>query len=249
MLVTTVLTFFVIRYGWHYTLVFSLFATACFAIVDAAFFSSALLKIAEGGWFPLSLGAAALVVMLTWRRGREIMQAKNRAHAIDLMPFLQSLLAQHVLRCPGTAVYMLPNPDAVPRSLLHNLSHNKVLHERVVFVTVIVEEVPRVAAAERAAVEQLIDGCWRVILRFGFSEPTDVPTALAACAGPGLELNLMETSFFLSREKIIPVPGPGGMAQWREHIFGALVRNGGSAADYFHLPANRVIEVGAQVEI
>ena len=249
MLITTILTFFVIRYRWRYNLLLALSATLFFVVVDLAFFSSSLLKIAQGGWFPLTLGALMLLVMLTWRRGREIMSEKLKKHAIALRPFLDSLLANPPYRCGGTAVFMVANPDIVPRSFLHNLSHNKILHERVVFLTVNVGDEPRVAVEDRASLEELGSNCWQVSLRFGFIERTDVSQALEVCALRGLEFNMMETSFFLSREKIISVPGQGGMAQWREHMFATMVRNAGSAVDDFDLPANRVVELGARIEV
>jgi KUP system potassium uptake protein len=177
------------------------------------------------------------------------MHVKLHTRAIELRPFLQSLLADAPYRAPGTAVYMAANPNVVPRSLMHNLSHNKVLHERVVFLTIDVEEVPTVPREERVAVEALGDGCWRVHLKFGFMERTDVPEALQLCASSGLEIHPMETSFFMSREKIILVPEAEGMMQWREHLFAAMLRNAGSVVDYFHIPANRVIELGTQVEM
>ena len=249
MLIDTLLTFFVIRYAWHYKLVPSLLATSFFVAIDIAFFSSSLLKIGEGGWFPLSIAAFMLFLMVTWMRGREIMLIKHQTTSIELKPFLDSLFGSALYRCPGTAVFMVANPDIVPRSFLHNLSHNKVCHERVLFLTVTVEEVPRVPPHERATLEPLGHGCWRGIARFGFMELPDVPMALTACAEHGLEFNMMETSFFLSREKIIAAPGPGGMAPWRERVYATMVRNAGNAVDYFHLPPNRVIEVGTQVEM
>jgi KUP system potassium uptake protein len=248
MLIDTLLTFFVIRYRWHYKLVPSLLATAFFVVVDIAFFSSSLTKIGEGGWFPLSIAFSALFVMLTWRRGREIVVDKMKVTAIELEPFLKSLLENAPYRCPGTGVFLVANPNVVPRSLLHNLSHNKVLHERVVFLTVTMEEDPTVAPEERVSIEAFRENCWRVRLRFGFMERPDVPQALELCAAHDLGFNMMETSFFLSREKIISTPGEG-MAQWREHLFATMVRNAGSAVDYFHLPPNRVIELGTQIEI
>ncbi len=248
MLITTVLTFFVIRFGWRYNLFLAVGATVFFVAVDFAFFSSSLLKIFEGGWFPLTMGAGMLLLMLTWRRGREIITEKMKATAIDLRPFLSSLLRASPPRAPGTAVFLVANRDVVPRSFMHNLAHNKVVHERLVFLTVVVEEVPYVPPAERLDVEALGEDCWRVKMTFGFMDRTDVPAALMACAAHGIEFNLMETSFFLSREKIISTPGDG-MLQWREHLFVAMLRNSGSAVDYFNLPANRVVELGTQLEI
>ena len=248
MLITTFLTFFVIRFGWGYNLLLCVLATGFFIVVDMAYFASSLLKVAEGGWFPLSLGAAVLFLMLTWRRGREVLFASMTSTAIPLGTFLQSLFQYPPHRVPGTAVFMVANPDIVPRSLLHNLSHNKVLHERVVFVTVVIEDVPWVSFSEHATVEPLGHGCWRVKLPFGFKDRTDVPRALELCKHHGIEFKVMETSYFLSRETIISTAG-GGMARWRERIFAAMARNADSAVGYFHLPTNRVIELGTQVEI
>ena len=248
MLATTILTFFVLRYRWGYRLGAALAATAFFAIVDAAFFSSSLLKIHEGGWFPLCIGAVVLIVMLTWRRGRQIMHEKTLAGAIDLHGCLQSLALSPPVRVPGTAVFLVPNRDIVPRSFLHNLAHNKVLHERVVFLTIVFDEVPQVPVNERHSISALGNGVWQMSLRFGFIDKTDIPAALAHCAADGLAFEMMETSFFLSREKIVSTSG-GGMARWRERLFAAMVRNAGSVADYFALPANRVIELGTQLEI
>ena len=248
MLITTFLTFFVIRYGWGYNLALCLVSTGFFIAVDLAFFSSSLLKIAEGGWFPLTLGALVLLAMLTWRRGREILFANMNTSAIPLEPFLKSLFEYPPHRVPGTAVFLVAHQHAVPRSLLHNLAHNKVLHERVVFLTVSVDDVPWVPFDERVTQESLGNGCWRIKMRFGFKNRTDVPKALALCSERGLHFEMMETSFFLNRETIISTPG-AGMAQWRERLFATMARNAGSVAEYFNLPVNRVIELGTQIEI
>lgn len=251
MLVTTFLTFFVIRFGWGYNLLLCILATGVFLVIDAAFFASSLLKITEGGWFPLALGAGMLFLMLTWRRGRAVLLTRLRTSGIPLTGFLKAIFADPPYRVPGTAVFMVADPDAVPHALLHNLSHNKVLHERIVFLTVVVEDVPWLGFDERVQVEALGEGCWRVRLRFGFKNRTDVPQALTQlCPSHGLAFDLMETSFFLSRETLVPLPGDGeGMALWRERVFVALARNAGSVVDHFNLPANRVIELGTRVEI
>lgn len=251
MLVTTFLTFFVIRIGWGYNLLLCILATGVFLVIDAAFFASSLLKITEGGWFPLALGAGMLFLMLTWRRGRAVLLTRLRTSGIPLTGFLKAIFADPPYRVPGTAVFMVADPDAVPHALLHNLSHNKVLHERIVFLTVVVEDVPWLGFDERVQVEALGEGCWRVRLRFGFKNRTDVPQALTQlCPSHGLAFDLMETSFFLSRETLVPLPGDGeGMALWRERVFVALARNAGSVVDHFNLPANRVIELGTRVEI
>jgi KUP system potassium uptake protein len=248
LLIDTCLSFFVIRYLWGYNLFLCLIATGFFFLVDAAFFSANLLKIVEGGWFPLAMGILVFTIMVTWRRGREIVFERLRASSIPLLPFIQSLFAFPTQRVSGTAVFLVANPDAVPHALLHNLKHNKVLHERVVFLTVITRDIPWVPEAERVAVESLGQNCYRIKLYFGFRDTPDVPKALELCKRHGLEFENLDTSFFLSRETVIPTPGVG-MADWREKLFAAMSRNAGSAVEYFHIPANRVIELGTQIEI
>ncbi len=252
MLVTTFLAFFVIRFGWGYNLLLCLFATGFFMLVDAAFFSASLLKIAEGGWFPLTMGVLALTIMLTWRRGREILLARLKKSSVPLESFLESLFKVPPARVPGTAVFLSSTPNAVPHALLHNLAHNKVLHERVVFLTVLVEDVPFVPDGECVRIESLGHECYRIIVHFGFKDEPDVTQALALCRehDPGLEFGILQTSFFLSRETVIPTARTGeGMALWRERLFAAMARNAGSPVEYFNIPANRVIELGTQIEI
>ncbi len=249
MMIDTFLTFFVIRKVWGYNLGLSIAATGFFILLDLAFFSSSLLKISSGGWFPLVLGAMMFMVMLTWWRGRRILADRLKTSAIPVQDFLGSLFKYPPHRVPGTAVFMVADASAVPHALLHNLAHNKVLHERVIFLTAVVEETPWVPFNERVAVEALGNGCWRIRVRFGFKNRTDVPQALALCREHGLDFEMMETSFFLSRETLIPVIGDGGMALWRERLFATMARNASSVVEYFHLPANRVIELGTRIEI
>lgn len=251
MTVTTILTFFVIRFGWGYPLALCIFATAFFFVIDITFFSSALLKLLHGGWFPLVLGAAMFTLMMTWRRGREILFERLRASTVTLEPFLESLFRDAPQRVAGTSVFLTATPEVVPHALLHNLYHNKVLHGRVVFLTVTVKDVPTVALGERVTVQALGHECYRVTLAFGFMDRPDVWRALSELGPPkGLEFDLMQTSFFLSRETVIPVGGvAGGMALWRERIFATMARNAGSAVEYFNIPTNRVIELGTQVQI
>jgi KUP system potassium uptake protein len=250
MTVTTILTFFVIRFGWGYPLALCIFATGFFFVIDVAFFSSALLKILEGGWFPLVLGISLFTVMMTWRRGRETLLERLRASSVPLEPFLQSLFANPPQRVPGTAVFLTATPEVTPHALLHNLNHNKVLHERVVFLTVETRDVPWVQFDERVVCERLGHGCWRVRVRYGFMNRPDVLRALELCGVLGLEFDLMQTSFFLSREKLVPASGGiSTMARWREHMFAAMARNAGNITDYFNIPSNRVVELGTRVEI
>jgi len=251
MLATTLLTFFVIRYGWGYNLMLCVLATGSFFIVDTAFFSSSLLKVREGGWFPLVLGAGVYVVMLTWRHGREILFDRLRGSTVPLEQFLDALFRDPPQRVPGTAVFLSATPEVVPHALLHNLSHNKVLHERVVFLTVVVRDVPWVPFNERVTVEPLGHNCYRVTLYFGFKNRPDVSQALTElCREHNLDFEMMQTSFFLSRETVIPVAAAaGGMALWRERMFATMARNAGSVVEYLNIPSNRVIELGTQVQI
>ena len=250
MLATTILTFFVIRFGWGYPLTLCIAATGLFIFVDAAFFSASLVKIADGGWFPLFTGGALFFLMTTWRRGRQLMNARLRSDAVPLQTFVDSLLRDPPHRVPGTAVFLTTTPDATPSALMHNLKHNRVLHEQIVFLTVETLEVPHVPLEDRVVVEPIGQGCWRATVRFGFKDSTDVPEALRVSRARAFDLDLMRTSYFLSRDTIAPLSnGSPAMAPWRKRIFAAMVRNASNAADYFRLPTNRVIELGSQVEI
>ena len=250
MLVTTILTFFVIRYAWHYPLWLCIFATGFFFAIDLAFFGSAMLKVPHGGWFPLAVGAGVFVIMTTWRRGREVMFQRLNDSAVPLGPFLESLFKEPPNRVDGTAIFLTATPEATPHALLHNLNHNKVLHERVVFLTVEIRDVPWVSFEERATVERLGHGCWRVRLRYGFMNRPDVMRALDVCGSLGLEFDMMQTSFFLSRQQVVSGSGgPSTMARWRERMFATMARNAGNVTDYFGIPTNRVIELGTRVEI
>jgi KUP system potassium uptake protein len=248
MLVTTILTFFVIRFAWGYNLFLSVAATGFFILIDAAFFSSSLLKIVEGGWFPLALGAIVFTVMTTWHRGREIAMAMQKQTGTSVESFLDSLAKHPVPRVPGTAMFMAGNADAVPRALLRNFACNKVLHERVVLLTVIFREIPWVTSNERIEVKTLSDGFYRMIVRFGFMDRPDVSQALDLCKQHGLALEPLQTWFLLSRATVIPTPGKG-MALWRERLFAAMARHARTAADYFNIPPAQVIEIGTKIEI
>jgi len=249
MMVDTLLTFFVIRYAWRYPLWLCLAATGFFLVIDLAFFGATLLKIADGGWFPLAIGACVFAMMSTWRRGREHLFSRLRASSVPLEDFLKSLFLEPPLRVPGTAVFLTATPDATPHALLHNLNHNKVLHERVVFLTVEVREEPWVPNKERVVCQKLGNGCWRVFVNYGFLDRPDVTRALKLCAGAGLDIEMMETSFFLSRELIAAAEGGAGMARWRDRMFAAMARNASSITDFFNIPTNRVIELGTRIEI
>ena len=248
MLATTILTYFVIRYRWRMNLLLCLGATGFFLVIDVAFFSANALKILHGGWFPLLLGVLLFTLMLTWRRGRQQVFDNLQKHAIPLDAFLESLFIGPPTRVPGTAIFLRGESDGVPHAMLHNLSHNKVLHERVVFLTVHITDEPRVDPQSQVRITGLGHGCHQVDVTFGFKDEPDIPGMLGLCARHGLAFDMMETSFFVARQTVISTPG-AGMAPWREHLFVAMQRNARDAADYYRIPTNRVIELGTQVEI
>ncbi len=248
MVATSVIAFFVMRDVWHWRAWFAALLTAGFLAIDLTFLSANLLKFIDGGWLPVATGLALVLAIWTWREGREILFALRAKGAIPLTDFIETLNAGSMQRVAGTAVYMTPTPDAVPSALLHNLKHNRVLHERVVMLTVRTEEVPRVDESERVTVEALPKKFYRVILRYGFMEKPDVTDGLARTDALGLPIDMMLTSFFLGRENLVPSVQPR-MALWRENLFIALNRLSQSAPDFFRIPADRVIEVGTKVEI
>ena len=248
MLITTVLTFFVIRYSWKYPLWLCLLATSAFLVVDLAFWASNLLKLTEGGWFPLVIAGAILIIMLTWRDGRALLRKVNRAHSMDLQVFLDSLFFSPPVRVEGTAVFMSTQYGMVPNAFLHNLKHNKVLHDTNVFVTVQSHEVPYIPVAERLTVKSMGNSSWEVVIHYGFKDDPDVPLALEPLTQHGCNLNPMTTSYFLSRDSIVPVID-GGMAQWREVLFAQMHLNASSAADFLKVPNNAVVELGSKIEI
>ncbi len=248
MFCTTILTFFVTRYRWHLPLALCFGATGFFIIMDIMLLSSTSLKILDGGWFPLLLGAILFTGMMTWKRGRQLVFQNLQKHAIPLDDFLESLFVAPPTRVYGTAIFLRGESDGVPHALLHNLSHNKVLHERVVFLTVHMVEEPWVPEAGQARVVELGHNCFQINVSYGFKDEPDIPKVLQLCADQGLPFEMMETSFFIARQTVISTPGTG-MAPWREHLFVAMSRNARGAADYYQIPTNRVIELGTQVEI
>jgi len=248
MLITTTLTFFVIRYGWGYPLALCIAATGCFFAVDLAFFASNLLKLFQGGWFPLMIGGGVFVLMMTWKEGRRLLNDKLRADAIDLKDFLESVFVSPPTRVDGTAVFLTAEPGAVPNAMLHNLKHNKVLHRQNLFVTVRNHEVPWIGLDQRLKVQPLGHDCWQVVVHYGFKDDPDIPSALHQLRGQGCDLEPMTTSYFLSRDTIIPTIG-SGMAPWREKLFAQMHHNASGAADFLHLPSNAVVELGSKIEI
>ena len=248
MLITTILTFYVIRYSWKYPLWLCVLATVFFFIVDFAFWASNLLKFFDGGWFPLAIGGAIFALMLTWKEGRRLLGTKLREDSIDLKSFLEAVFVSPPTRVEGTAVFLTAEPGSVPNALLHNLKHNKVLHEHNLFVTVRSHEVPWIGMDKRLAIESLGHDCWQVVIHYGFKNDPDVPRALENMRGRGCEIEAMTTSYFLSRDTVIPSIG-SGMAPWREKLFAQMHHNASGAADFLNLPSNAVVELGSKIEI
>jgi KUP system potassium uptake protein len=248
MTITTVLTFFVIRHGWKLPLWLCVGATGFFFAIDLLFLASNLLKIPTGGWFPLAIGIWCFTLMLTWKQGRRLMSDALREQAIDLPSFLEAVFVNPPTRVEGSAVFLSSEPGITPNALLHNLKHNKVLHAQNLFVTVRHHEKPWVPFDKRLELESLGNRCWQVTLHFGFKNEPDVPFALQLLASQGIVLDEMDTSYFLSRDIVMPTIG-SGMALWREKLFASMHRNAAGVADFLHLPANRVVELGSKVEI
>lgn len=246
MLTTTILTFFVIRYKWKLNLALCWAATGFFLVIDVALFSANALKIASGGWFPLLIGAVMMVIFMTWQAGRALVFRNLKQSAIPLPQFMESLFMGPPTRVLGTAVFFRAEGDGVPHALLHNLLHNKVLHERTIFLTVYNRDIPAVPVAERVTVDDLGHACYQVNLNYGFKDERDVPAALQAA--PGLSIEMMETSFFIARQTVV-ASAHSDMALWRDGLFAAMSRNARDAADYYRIPPNRVIELGTQIEI
>jgi len=249
MLITTILFYIVARYRWRWPVAAVLTIAAFFITIDLAFFGANMLKVAHGGWFPLLVSASILFFMLTWRKGRHILRSRLSEICLPLDAFLPDLKNQSTRRVPGTAVYMSGNRFGTPLSLLHNLKHNKVLHEHVVLLTVRTEEVPYLAnAKDRVALEMLDEGFWRVQIHFGFMEKPDVPAALDRIKQPGPRFDPMRTTYFIGRETILATRKLG-LSSWRGSIFAWMTRNAGDVTSYFCLPPNGVVELGARVEV
>jgi KUP system potassium uptake protein len=248
MAITTILMAVVARELWKWSVGASVALACVFLVPDLAFFGANIVKVPHGGWFPLVVAAAVFTLLTTWRRGREILDARLRSEMLPIGLFLADVRKGTIPRVQGTAIYMSRTADGVPPTLLHNLKHNKVLHKTVVFLTVLTAEQPHVEGLDRLDVGDLGEGIFRVVARYGFMEEADVPQLLRSIHAPGLAFPENDTSFFLGKETIFATRHPG-MALWRERIFAVMSRNARSATLFFHLPPNRVVEIGAQIEI
>ncbi|MEN9509277.1 MAG: potassium transport protein Kup [Gemmatimonadota bacterium] len=252
MLITTVLFYLVarIRFRWPFWKAAAL--TALFGVVDVAFFSANIVKLTQGGWVPMALGLALFLLMLTWKRGRSLLTQRLAENAMPLSLFLDGVEKSQVHRVAGTAVFMTGSDDGVPPVLLHHLKHNKVLHERVLLLSVKTADVPETSPGERVRVTALGHGFWRVVARYGFMQTPNVPQVLEVVDQLGIRCRPMETSYFLGRERLIPGPDRPSdkvhLSRWRKIIFGIMTRNARSATEFFNIPPNRVVELGTQIE-
>ncbi len=245
--IDTILVGMLMRVQWDIGPRVTLAAVLVFLTIDLAFFGANAVKIPDGGWFPLIAALMVFTLLVTWKRGREIVMLRLSEKALPLAPFVESLLAHPPVRVPGTAVFMTADANGAPSALLHNLKHNKVLHERVVILNVRYAEVPYVPADRRLELAKLAEGFYHVVIRYGFMDDVDIPKALSDCPC-GMQFDMMDTTFFFSRENIIPTRGEG-MSLWREHLFATMARNAASPMTFFQIPPNRVVELGAQLEI
>jgi len=248
MVITTVLTFFVIRHGWKYPLWLCIPATLAFLMIDLGFFISNSLKFFQGGWFPIAMAMGLFVMLATWKEGRNLLKAAVRSHGMDLTTFLESVFAHPPTRVEGTAVFLTAESGTVPNAILHNLKHNKVLHMKNLFVTVRSHEVPWIEPSQRMEAIFLGHDCWKVFLNYGFMDNPDVPSGLASLDMNGSRIDTMGTSYFLSRDRVVPTVG-SGMVPWREKLFAQMHLNASSAADFLNLPSNSVVELGSKIEI
>jgi KUP system potassium uptake protein len=246
MLITNILAIAVATRLWDWSPLRAVLGALPFICIDSGFFFANSVKIADGGWFPLAFGLAVFILLTTWKRGRELLHDRLSEESIELIPFIGDITESGVSRVPGTAIFMTPNPDSVPHALLHSLKHYKALHEQIIILSVRVFDSPHVADIERVKVQLLHGNFSQVIVQYGFKDEPDIPAALTLCAKAGLSIDMMDTSFFLGRETLIPKLG-SEMAYWRELLFVAMFRNAGSATAFFKIPSNRVVELGTQI--
>jgi KUP system potassium uptake protein len=258
MLITTILTYFVLRYNWKYPLWLALGATSTFIVLDILLLASCSVKFFKGGWFPVALGIGLVVMMWTWKQGREILL--NNMHENDprLEDFVKVFAAENKSRIARTAVFLCANPDTVPQALMHNLKHNQVLHQTNLILTVVFSNVPVVAQEQRLTVKELGAGFWQIKCHYGFMETPNIPKALENCKLENVTIDPFTTSYFVSRETVVSglkvsnprTSGDGrAMAKWRNNLFAIMSRNAGSVVGYFNIPSNSVIELGARVHI
>jgi KUP system potassium uptake protein len=250
MVSVSALAIVVARLAWKWSWISICLVIGSMLVIDLAFFASNLVKFLSGGWFPVLIGVTIFTLLMTWKRGRALVFRRLSEQGIPLKPFLEGLDAHPPQKVPGTAIFMTASADTVPHALLHNLKHNKVLHEKTVFLSIIAHDVPRVPVEDRVQFERLVNGFYTLEAWYGFMEQPDIDEILNSCrVRYGLGFDLMDTSFFLSRETVIPTSDVPGMALWRDHVFAWMSRNATRATEFFNIPANRVVELGTHVEI
>ena len=248
MLVDTLLAFFILRFMWKRSLIVSVLALIPFVIIDISFFGSNLLKIPQGAWAPLVIGAVIVMIMWTWTRGTRLLTEKARKDSLPMADLIEMLSARPPHRAPGTAIFLTSDPSVAPVALMHNLKHNKVLHEKNIILTVRTLDRPRVAKDKRVEIERINDDFKRLTINYGFMESPNVPKALGVCRKQGLKFDIMSTSFFLGRRSVAPAPGKN-MPNWQDKLYVFLMRNAANPTDFFHIPAGRVVEMGTQVTV
>ncbi len=250
MVIECILAMVVARLIWKWQLASVALVIGSMMVIDLVFLASNMAKFLSGGWFPLLIGSAIFTMLMTWKRGRALMFRRLTEQGIPLKPFLEGLNAHPPIKVQGTAIFMTSQADTVPHALLHNLKHNKVLHTETVFLTIISHDVPMVPREDRVQLERLVPGFYKLEAWYGFKEQPDIDEILDACrVRYGLAFDVMDTSFFLSRETVIPTSEVPGMAFWRDHLFAWMTRNATRATDFFNIPANRVVELGTHIEI
>ncbi len=248
MLITTTMLGVLVFQVWRWNRLLAFATIGLFFVVDSIFFASNITKVADGGWFPLLVAAISFIILTTWAKGRALMRQRLQESALPLSVFIKST-ASSVHRVRGTSVFLSTSADVVPAALLHNLKHNQVLHERVLILNVKVEDVPHVPARRRVEIHDSGDGFYRVILHYGFMQEVDIPGDLAGIKTCGEPFNMMRTSFFLGRQKLVASSKKPGMAVWREKLFAWMLKNSESAMEFFKLPTNRVVELGSQLQL
>ncbi|MCA6268257.1 potassium transporter Kup [Phenylobacterium sp.] len=248
MFVDTLLFFVIIRYLWKKPLWLAILAAVGFGALDLVFFSSNLLKLPQGAWLPLAAGGLMVVIMWTWHRGTRILAEKTRQDSVALTELSGMLQARPPHRAPGAAIFLTSDPDVAPVALMHNLKHNKVLHERNIILTVITAQTPRVRDEDRIRIEPFNDDCRKLTVTYGFMESPNIPKALTLCRQQGLKFDIMATSFFLGRRSVVP-SASSGMPLWQDKLFIFLMRNAANPTDFFRIPPGRVVEMGAQVTV
>ncbi|WP_293676011.1 potassium transporter Kup [uncultured Phenylobacterium sp.] len=248
MFVDTLLFFYIVRYMWKRPVWQAALASATFGALDVVFIASNLLKIPQGAWLPLALGATLVLIMWTWNRGAAILAEKSRRDSVPLLELADILKARAPHRAPGTAIFLTSDPDTAPVALMHNLKHNKVLHEKNIILSVSVSETPRVADDARVRIEPVNDDFKKVTIGYGFMESPNIPKALTLCRKQGLKFDIMATSFFLGRRSVVP-SAQSGMPLWQDKVFIFLMRNAANPTDFYKIPPGRVVEMGTQVTV